>query len=361
MSQALYDEYVKRFVTAKREFGADDMSIEARRYRLYRQAQGCEPFVFDEVMSNVYIPPNEPFIDHCFVEYEGKLHCFHVVGHPDMMGKTDPRITKLAYEWTGHAAGSGLSDLQYQGRILDKVLGDWNVIATGLCPHIVPFEGRFAAVYYAVGMSGTRLCTAFSEDLVNWQQHPDNPLLAPPAWAKEYGTCKDPHVLARDDGTYLVYFCVAPKTGGGAIAVASTKDFEHFTHYEKPVIAMPAFIRGTGGVESPCVVEREGLFHLFVCGGEGLMHMISDDPINWDMSRGIYRVGPFLACEVFEWNGEWWLTSTKKEELRRQDRLKGISHHGDYEDEIRNLEGMFLSHVRWRGDFPVLEKPEPYL
>ena len=361
MNKKLYDDYVEKFGTSRREFEPGDTSIDARRYRLYRRAQGCEPFVFDEVMSNVYKPPNEPFIDHCFVEHEDKLYCFHVVGHPDMMGKTDPRITKLAYEWTGLAVGSNLTDLHYQGRIFDEVLGDWNAIATGLCPHVVPFRDRYAAVYYVVGMSGTRLCSAFSDDLVHWEQHPENPRLAPPPWAKEHGTCKDPHVLPLDDGSYLVYFCVSPRDGGGAIAVASTRDFVNFEHHEKPVIVMPAFIRGTGGVESPCVVERSGIYHLFVCGGEGLMHMISDDPVNWDASRGIYRVGPFVASEIFAWRGEWWLTSTKKEELRRQDRLKGISHHGDYEDELRNLEGMFLSHINWEGDFPILEKPDPFL
>lgn len=361
MTQTLYDAYVARFGVSKPQFRADDMSIDARRYRLYQRAQGCEPFDFDEVMSSVYRPPGEMFIDHCFVEHDGKLFCFHIAGHPDTIGKTDQRIMKLAYEWTGYAVGTGLADLVYQGRLLDKVLGDWNAIATGLCPSIVPFRDGFAMIYYAVGMSGTRLCTAFSDDLVNWEQHPENPVLGPPSWAQEFGACKDTHVLPRDDGAYLIYYVVSPKGGGGAVALASTRDFETFEQCPKPVITMPAFIRGSGGLESPGVVERDGLFHLFVSGGEGMMHMISDDPEDWNMSRGIYRVGPFVAAEMFEWRGEWWLTSTKKEELRRQDRSRGISHHGDYEDEMRNLEGMFLSHISWDGDFPVLEKPEPYL
>ena len=31
------------------------------------------------------------------------------------------------------------------------------------------------------------------------------------------------------------------------------------------------------------------------------------------------------------------------------------------DDELRNPKGMFLSHIMWDGDYPVLEKPEPNL
>ena len=70
-----------------------------------------------------------------------------------------------------------------------------------------------------------------------------------------------------------------------------------------------------------------------------------------------YLVGPFVAAEVFQWNGQWWISSTRKEVARTIDRRKGISNHGTVEDEHRNLQGMFLGGIEWDGDFPVVTPP----
>ena len=151
-------------------------------------------------------------------------------------------------------------------------------------------------------------------------------------------------------------YVVTAKLGYSALALATTRDWQRFDVATEPVFLFPSALRGTSGCESPCVVHRDGLFHLFFCNGPGSWHAISESPYQFKGTNGIYLVGPFVAAEVFTWDQRWWLSSTKKEELRRRDRVAGISHHGDIEDERRNLAGMYLAEIHWDGDFPVLRR-----
>ncbi len=356
MTNPLHEAFVKKFPPSPK-YAPEDRSFPARLVRLKRQVQGTEPFEFDAVMTHVYSPAlGQVFIDHWLVEEKGRLWNFHVVGDPEMLEKTDPRIRKLGYEFQGYAVGRSLFDFQYQGRVMDRPAGEWDCIAPCLCMSVVRYGDGFAAVYNAVGLEGVRLGVAFSRNLVDWERSARNPILAPPSWAMPYGNCKDCHVLPFD-GRYLIYYVVTSRDGYCAVALASTQDFERFECQDSPVFLFPAALRGTGGVESPCVVWREGVFHLFFCCGPGTWHTVSDNPFSFKGTNGLYLVGPFVAAEVFQWNGRWWLSSTKKEELRRRDRLKGISNHATVEDERRNLAGMFLAELRWEGDFPILRKP----
>lgn len=356
---AIYEEYVRRFPPAP-AFAPDAPGFDARHRRLVKQTQGTEPFEFDAVMELAYSPPpGLMFIDNCIVEHDGKLWNFHITGRPEDLERSDPRIRKLKYEFTGYATGTSLFDFQYQGLVLNTPQGEWDAIATGIPVNITRSGDGFVAVYTGVGLKGTKNGVAFSKNLLDWEPHPNNPVLPPPPWANYYDACKDSHIL-RHDGKYLVYYRVDIKDGNQAIALAVTDDWQSF-EFRDPVWTAPGGMRGTSGIESTCVVERDGLFHLFYCCGPGTWHAVSDNPYRWLGGKGQYLMGPFVAAEVFQWNGEWWFSSTKKEELRRIDRLKGISNHATVDDERRNLAGMYLAHIRWEGDFPVLEKPSTFL
>ena len=192
---------------------ADERSLAGRLARLKRQANGREPFAFDEVMELAYRPgPGLMFIDNTFVEHDGKLWNFHITGSPEDLEKADPRIRKLGYEYTGYAVGSGLFDLEYRGLTLSTAQGEWDCVATGVPVNIHPYADGFACVTTGVGMQGTRCGVAFSTDLLDWRYHERNPVLPPPPWAEPYGACKDSHILRVGD-TYHIYYIVTARIG----------------------------------------------------------------------------------------------------------------------------------------------------
>lgn len=360
MVNEVHEEYVRRFPPAKKTYDENDPSFAARLYRLKKQTQGSEPFVFDQVTEHVFTPEEgQMFIDNSIVEKDGKLWNFHIVGKPEDLEQADPRIRKLKYEFGGYSTASTLFDFRYQGHVQHAPLEPWEIIATWCPAHVIPYKEGFISVYTAVGIEGTRIGAAYSDNLLDWKPHPGNPLIHPPLWAEQFGACKDVHVLHHGD-TWFIYYSVKSLEGYPSVALATTKDFQSFDYADQASYQDSYSMRGTGGVESSCIIERNGLFHLFYCCGQGTWHTISDNPYRWHPETGKYLMGPFVAAEFFEWNGEWWMCCTKKEELRRLDRLRGISHHSDIEDEKRNLAGMFLSHIGWENDFPVLESPAPF-
>ena len=330
-----------------------EASFLARVAGLKRAANGCEPVDFDAVMQRVYkAPEGWTFIDHTIVEHEGKLHVFYISGRPENFGTAVPYQPGTSSEiGNGHAVGTGLFDLEYVGTVLDRPQGDWDCLTTGGAPSIARFRDHFVMVYVGRGTLGQCMGLARSEDLLNWAPAPDNPIFPPPEWARN---CKDPHVFLWK-GTYYIYFCSTQKEGSLTVALTVTDDWEHFEHLG-PVCYDVASLRGTGGVESPCVFERDGVFHLFYINGPGMWHAVSDSPTRWLGTAGRYLVGPFVAAEVFRWQDRWWLSSTRKEVARIEDRRRGISNHGTPEDELRNLQGMFLGEVMWEGDFPTVQR-----
>jgi hypothetical protein len=151
------------------------------------------------------------------------------------------------------------------------------------------------------------------------------------------------------------------------IALMTTSDWTMFRD-EGCVFRSAPMLRGTLGIESPCVIHRDGLWHLFYTHGPGLWHGVSPDPRSfvagredaWSVGTGVYYMGPFHATEVVrDATGRWWLTTDRKEESRRRNREAGrLCYRGSYEDEQVLEEGLYLSRILWDGDMPVLTKPE---
>jgi hypothetical protein len=168
------------------------------------------------------------------------------------------------------------------------------------------------------------------------------------------------------EGVYLIYYIVADKESYCSVALATTTDWKSFTDHGC-VFRSAVMLRGTMGIESPCIVLRDDLWHLFVTYGPGLWHAVSRSPVSfttgrkgeWNVGVGFYYMGPFHATEIIEdQNGKWWLTTDRKEETRRLNRLSGrLCYRGSYEDEKTLEEGMYLSEIQWQGDQPILCKP----
>jgi hypothetical protein len=167
------------------------------------------------------------------------------------------------------------------------------------------------------------------------------------------------------NGVYLLYYVVMDKEGYCSIALLTTTDWRKFED-EGSVFKSAPMLRGTMGIESVQVAYRNDIWHLFFTYGPGLWHSISPDPKafvaaredSWSVGTGFYYMGPFHATELVEDKGDWWLTTDRKEETRRLNREAGrLCYRGSYEDEKTLEEGIYLAHVRWQGDQPILEKP----
>lgn len=167
-------------------------------------------------------------------------------------------------------------------------------------------------------------------------------------------------------GVYLIYVVAWDSLGHPCVALITTRDWRTFEDYG-PVFRMTPAMRGTFGIESPCIVQRNGMWHLFFTHGPGLWHAVSPSPTGFlegsngsstRVARGAYFMGPFHATEIVQDGDDWWLTTDRKEQTRQLNRRAGrMRYRGTYEDEKTLEEGLYVSRLTWDGDRPVLEKP----
>ena len=221
-------------------------------------------------------------------------------------------------------------------------------------------------LYEVRGEGGDHQSLAWSDDLDLWQQDASNPAFGLPSWGPNPGgAAQDVCVLRRPGGLYLIFFKSRADSGQVAVGLNVTRDFRTFVELG-PVFRSPPMLRGTIGLESPCVIERDGMWHLFFTLGTGTWHAVSDRPTGflhsgsyWRVGTGSYLLGHFHAGEVFSHENRWFLSTTRKEQSRLENRRKGqLCYRGTYEDEIVLEEGVFLSSIEWNGDQPVLAKPD---
>jgi beta-fructofuranosidase len=114
-----------------------------------------------------------------------------------------------------------------------------------------------------------------SEDLINWERHPDNPLIdASPVWYEKIGdpgvsqeAWRDPYIVYDQESEYYyAYICArvnyGPSDGRGAIGLARSRDLIKWD-VMPPVYASGEFTY----MEVPQVVPFDGRYHLIFCVG----------------------------------------------------------------------------------------------
>jgi hypothetical protein len=143
-------------------------------------------------------------------------------------------------------------------------------------------------------------------------------------------------------------------------------------------------MRGTVNIEAAMAFCRNGMWHFFCNSGPGTFHAVSNRP---DRFCGIladeqgpgrdspghespghespwrdrtllesYYLGPFHAARVFQdpLTLAWYMTSTRKEEQRRLNRVAGRDvFRGSLADESVLTEGMYICRIEWHGDQPI--------
>jgi len=198
---------------------------------------------------------------------------------------------------------------------------------------------------------------------------PSNPFWRAPDYANPHGVCKSAHTIRHPvDPYYLSYYNLSLSDGATCVALLSTQDFKVF-HDHGAVLKMTLQLRGTAGCESPCVVYREGIWHLFFGCGTGMWHAVSNRPDTFMGGQGFrtvspggcYMLGPYHAAVMFQYGDRWYLTSTRKEYQRRLNRkARVLKFRGSAADESSLLAGLFLCGVEWKGDQPILRKLGPH-
>jgi hypothetical protein len=347
-----------------------------RFLELHKRLFATTEFEFNDVATHIFTPPEGMYqVDHSFFHDGERWHLFYVTGD---MKNTDKYVEYFAagdYEnaakWTvepgmGHAVGKSLFDLEYKELLAPAVEGDFDLV-TRSNGWAFRYQGRYGMLYGVRGKEGyVGFSLMWSDDLWNWTPGDNNPVFGPPDWTVKGSTCKDVHVMEHE-GVFLLYYITSDENGYCIVALKSTTDWKTFEDHG-PVFQAAPMLRGTMGIESPAVVHRDGLWHLFFTYGIGLWHAVSPSPTQFVHSRGssfnvgtgYYLMGPLHATEVLQDpDGEWWITTDRKEETRHLNRVAGrLCYRGSYKDEKTLEEGMYLSRIRWDGDFPVLEKPE---
>ncbi len=366
------------------EFGVSltPAEFEERFLTLHRQLFASDTQGFDEVTVHAYAPPAGSYqVDHCFFHDGSNLHLYYVTGD---MRNTEAwiaayragdyeRANRVCLEpGCGHAVGPDLFSLRYRDTLLFEPEGRFD-LASRSNAQVFSFDRdgpRRYGLLYGVrggGADGTPFVgfnLTWSPDLETWTAGGGNPVWGPPPWCKPGSTCKDAHVT-RFDGRYLLYYIAMDRQGYACVALASTRDWQTIADHGV-VLALPPSLRGTMGIESPFVLHRDGLWHLFYTYGEGLHHAVSPSPTGfvaargntWDVGTGAYLMGPYHATEIVEQDGRTYLTTDRKEHTRKLNRAAGVlRYRGSYADEKTLEEGIYVAEIEWRGDQPVLRKP----
>ncbi len=347
--------------------------FEERFLAMHKQLFASTEQTFDDVAVHVYRPPAGYYqVDHSFFHDGKDWHLYYCTGEMKLTeewikhfraGDMDAANRVCLEPGNGHAVGPDLFSLEFKQHVFHPPQGRFDLASRGVCS-LFRYRDRYGMLYDVRGENYIGMSLAWSDDMYTWQLGTSNPVLGAPAWAKKGSTAKDPHVLLVD-GVYLIYYIVTDIEGYPTVMLATTRDWRTFDD-EGAVLKAPPLLRGTMGIESPAIIRRNDLWHLFFTYGPGLWHSVSSSPrgfvgsrgTTWDVGTGYYFMGPFHATEVIEHRGRWYLTTDRKEETRRLNRVAGrLCYRGSYADEKTLEEGLYVAEITWDGDRPVLARP----
>ena len=343
--------------------------------KLHRQLWQSPEFSFNDVTRHVFAPPEGLCqADHSFIHDGANWHVFYCTGDMKLIepwaelrraGKCEAANEICAEPGNGHAVGKTLMDLEFVDNVFFPPQGRFDLISRGACS-VFKFNGRYGMLYDVRGDLGEVMSVAWSDDLKTWELDERNPILLQPEWSNKAGAFKDPHIM-EVDGVYLIYAVAWDRAGRVGICLITTDDWEHF-HDQGLVFSTPPMMRGTFGLESPQVICRDGLWHLFYTQGTGLWHAIAPSATGFlapaeqahatRVARGPYLMGPFHATEIVQDGDRWYMTTDRKEYQRHLNRLaRRPIYRAQYEDEQPLEEGIYLAQLIWEGDQPTLVKP----
>ena len=204
----------------------------------------------------------------------------------------------------------------YWGHAVSKDLSNWEDLPLALCPDqeydeyemggcfsgsAIVYNDKLYLFYTGVSKHGSTLiqsqCMAYSEDGINFEKYPGNPIIIyPPADEGDISNFRDPKVICYNNKWYIVVGSTKGglKTGDGRIFLYESDDLFHWTYRG---ILLKCNGKWTSMCECPDLFQLGGKWILMF----SLMHAI-------DSEKTIYAMGEmdFENCEFkIEKTGEF--------------------------------------------------------
>ncbi len=266
--------------------GAEEPAIRAGYFRIY------DPSVGEE--KEWYIN------DHCFVRGEdGRWHLFGIT-------REEP-AKPIAEDNFAHATADKLYQVPWRKEAfaltVDANAGEEHLWA----PHVIFHEGIYYMYYCGGGRNPTkyRIHLATSEDLYDWERHPENPMVVDGYHAR------DPFVLKVGDEWVMYYTATSTPSGGNHIVACQVSDDLIRWRGRKAVFVDPSKGRGGGPTESPFVVRRGEYYYLFIGprgGYVGTDIFRSRDAFEWKPEDKVGHVESHAAEVIRDEDGRWYVS-----------------------------------------------------
>lgn len=292
----------------------------------------------------VFHVPGRYVNDHCLIRHADLWHLFYI----------DGEVGKGCYDEGNETI---------IGHAVSPDLRQWEALAPALvyapevpwesrgifAPYVFAHGGRFWMYYASHNLAGAQyLCLATSVDLHTWERHPANPVIVPSLqwayWDESAPTsCRDAHVIAHDDHGFILYWVgdMKDRRDHSCIAASVSRDLVHWQEIGPVLIRSHSNLEAlTCKTESPCLIRRGDRYFLFYRHGNGTKFAVSDDPLDF-LGRDSYFLSTAHAAEVFEHEGEWYVTSCSRPP-------------GDVAHTEDRRHGLWLGRLVWQDDWPVI-------
>gem|GEM_PF-122804 len=247
--------------------------------------------------------------DHTFVKgKDGEWHAYGIIGHHPV--RPWGGETKFFHITAGSLRQARWEDHGYAMTVkegVERVL--W-------APYVVPGKDSFYMFYNTGNMqkdapnyaSWGQLCLATSTDLNSWERHPLNPLFS------DAGHARDSYVM-KYKGKYYYYYTRTfnEVDHRSVVAVRTGPDLTHWSG-PKIVHVEPYEVDWGGDAESPFVVERKGLFYLFICRAMTNYNQTdvywSADPEHFPKENLVCTLPIHAAEVIYDEKEGWWISNT---------------------------------------------------
>jgi hypothetical protein len=249
--------------------------------------------------------------DHCFViGPDGKWHAYGIIGNKTFQ-------PWLYEQQLFHISADQFDQSRWEdhGNALEAIPGVEFVL---YAPHVYHEKGSdvWHMFYNILNLQNQELkaprwgnlCRADSRNMYVWERHELNPIFSDP------GDARDSYILKVDDMYYFYYTRTFSEIDSRCcVAVRTSPDLKHWSG-PRIVHIQPRVNHWAGDTESPYVVERNGIYYLFICLALTDYNLTkvywSEDPGNFPIENFVCDL-PTHASEIIEVSeDEWYISDT---------------------------------------------------